>query len=127
MRTELGSWRRAWRRVGKVGKAEVEVEEAEARRRALLERRLYVVVYRLNLAPTIFAARQLVSHKHILVNDKVVNIASYLVSKGDKIYLTESAKNMKLCIETVEKAERMVLVEEEEEEEEAAGMRSDKI
>ena len=75
-----------------------------------------------------FAARQLVSHKHILVNDKVVNIASYLVSKGDKIYLTESAKNMKLCIETVEKAERMVLVEEEEEEEEeAAGMRSDKI
>ena len=30
----LGSWRRAWRRVGKVGKAEVEVEEAEARRRA---------------------------------------------------------------------------------------------
>ena len=34
MRTELGSWRRAWRRVGKVGKAEVEVEEAEARRRA---------------------------------------------------------------------------------------------
>ena len=34
MRTELGSWRRAWRRAGKVGKAEVEVEEAEARRRA---------------------------------------------------------------------------------------------
>ena len=34
MRTELGSWRRAWRRVCKVGKAEVEVEEAEARRRA---------------------------------------------------------------------------------------------
>ena len=34
MRTELGSWRRAWRRVGKVGKAEVEVEEAEARRTA---------------------------------------------------------------------------------------------
>ena len=34
MRTELGSWRRAWRRVGTVGKAEVEVEEAEARRRA---------------------------------------------------------------------------------------------
>ena len=34
MRAELGSWRRAWRRVGKVGKAEVEVEEAEARRRA---------------------------------------------------------------------------------------------
>ena len=34
VRTELGSWRTAWRRVGKVGKAEVEVEEAEARRRA---------------------------------------------------------------------------------------------
>ena len=34
MRTELGSWRSAWRRVGEVGKAEVEVEEAEARRRA---------------------------------------------------------------------------------------------
>ncbi len=50
-----------------------------------LEKRLDNVVYRLGLTPTRSAARQLVSHKHIKVNDKVVNIPSYQVKIGDKI------------------------------------------
>lgn len=51
----------------------------------LLERRLDNVVYRMGLAPTRAAARQLVSHKHIKVNNKVLNIAAYLVEEGDVI------------------------------------------
>ncbi len=51
----------------------------------LLERRLDNVVFRGGLAPTIPAARQLVNHNHITVNDKRVNIASYRVRVGDVI------------------------------------------
>lgn len=51
----------------------------------LLERRLDNVVFRGGLAPTIPAARQLVNHNHITVNDKRVNIASYRVKVGDVI------------------------------------------
>lgn len=51
----------------------------------LLERRLDNVVFRGGLAPTIPAARQLVNHNHITVNDKRVNIASYRIKVGDVI------------------------------------------
>ena len=51
----------------------------------LLERRLDTVVYRVNLAPTPFAARQLVNHGHVLVNGKRVNIPSYQVREGDMV------------------------------------------
>lgn len=51
----------------------------------LLEKRLDNVVYRLGFAPTRASARQLVSHRHIKVNDKVINIASYQVKVGDRI------------------------------------------
>ena len=51
----------------------------------LLESRLDNVVYRLGMAPTRAAARQLVSHKHIVVDGKVVNIPSYLVKQGQVI------------------------------------------
>ncbi len=50
-----------------------------------LEKRLDNFVYRLGFAPTRASARQLVSHKHIKVNDKIVNIPSYQVSVGDVI------------------------------------------
>jgi len=50
-----------------------------------LERRLDNVVYRLGFAPTRAAARQLISHKHIKVNDKILNIPSYLVKVNDII------------------------------------------
>lgn len=68
---------------------------------SLLERRLYVLVYRLGFVPTIFAARQFVSHKHITLNGKVVNVPSCLIKMNDKIGLTQSAKNIKLCSDSL--------------------------
>lgn len=58
----------------------------------LLEMRLDNTVYRLGLAPSRMAARQLVTHGHITVNSKKVNIPSYIVRVGDEIYLKESSK-----------------------------------
>jgi small subunit ribosomal protein S4 len=54
---------------------------------SLLERRLDNVIYRLKFAPTRSAARQMVSHKHVLVNNKTVNIPSYQVRVGDMVSL----------------------------------------
>jgi small subunit ribosomal protein S4 len=62
----------------------------------LLERRLDNVVYRLGFAPTRFAARQIVGHRHVLVNEKLVNIPSYLVNPGDVIRIKEKSKKMDL-------------------------------
>jgi small subunit ribosomal protein S4 len=59
----------------------------------LLESRLDNVVYRMGFAVTRAQARQLVSHKAILVNGKKVNIPSYQVRPGDEIALTERARN----------------------------------
>lgn len=58
-----------------------------------LERRLDNTIYRMGFASTRNEARQLVSHKLILVNDQVVNIASYQVNAGDIISIREKAKN----------------------------------
>lgn len=60
----------------------------------LLERRLDNVVYRLGFAPTRYSARQLVSHTHILVDEKRVNIPSYLVSEGQTVALDAKAQNI---------------------------------
>jgi small subunit ribosomal protein S4 len=60
----------------------------------LLERRLDNVVYRLGLAPSRKAGRQLISHGHFLVNNKPVNVASYLVKAGDLIQVRESSKKL---------------------------------
>src|SRR4030042_2737371 len=57
----------------------------------LLESRLDNVVYRLGLAPSRSIARQLVSHDHVYVNDKRVNIASYQVKPNDLIRISEKA------------------------------------
>lgn len=54
----------------------------------LLERRLDSVIYRAGLAKSKSAARQLVSHKHVYVNGKRINIPSYLVKEGDKIEIS---------------------------------------
>lgn len=59
----------------------------------LLERRLDNVVYRMGFASTRAEARQLVSHKAILVNDGVVNIPSFLVSPGDVVTVRQKAKS----------------------------------
>ncbi len=60
----------------------------------LLERRLDNVVFRMGFARTRREARQIVDHKHILVNGKCINIPSYLVHTGDVIEVKEKAKGM---------------------------------
>jgi small subunit ribosomal protein S4 len=60
---------------------------------ALLERRLDNVVYRMGFASTRAEARQLVAHKAILVNDKIVNVPSFLVASGDAITVRQKAKS----------------------------------
>src|SRR5580700_3367436 len=74
----------------------------------LLERRLDAVVYRMKFAPTVFAARQIVNHGHVLVNGKRVNIASYQVKDGDTIELRDRAKQMALVLEAAQSSERDV-------------------
>lgn len=59
----------------------------------ILESRLDNVVYRMGFASTRNEARQLVSHKSIKVNDSIVNVASFRVSPGDTISVTEKSKN----------------------------------
>ncbi|WP_342278107.1 30S ribosomal protein S4 [Spiroplasma endosymbiont of Nephrotoma flavescens] len=68
----------------------------------LLESRLDNIVYRLGLARTRSAARQLVNHSHILVNNKKVNIPSYHVSPNDKITIKENYKNNPKLLEAIE-------------------------
>ena len=65
----------------------------------LLESRLDNVVFRMGLAPTRAAARQLVGHKHIIVDGSVVNIPSYSVKPGQVIGVREKAKSLEV-IET---------------------------
>lgn len=60
----------------------------------LLEKRLDNVIFRLGVAPTRSAARQLVSHKHITVNGAVCNIPSYSVNAGDIIGVREKSKSI---------------------------------
>ncbi len=72
----------------------------------LLERRLDAVVYRAKFAPTVFAARQLVSHGHVFVNGVKCNIASRRISVGDEISLGTKAQEMALVIEAQSLAER---------------------
>ncbi|MDX2101616.1 MAG: 30S ribosomal protein S4 [Alphaproteobacteria bacterium] len=74
----------------------------------LLERRLDAVIYRMKFAITPFAARQLISHGHVKVNGKRVNIASYQVSDNDVIELSATAKNMAVVLESMQSPERDV-------------------
>jgi small subunit ribosomal protein S4 len=67
----------------------------------LLEARLDNVVYRLGIAPSRSAARQLVSHKHILVNGEVVNIPSYSLREGDVISVRERSKTLEAITNSV--------------------------
>ena len=62
----------------------------------LLESRLDNMVYRLGVAPTRAAARQLVLHRHVTVNGKVVNIPSYQVLAGDVVGVREKSKSLEV-------------------------------
>lgn len=66
-----------------------------------LESRLDNVVFRLGIAPTRRAARQLVSHRHINVNGNIVNIASYQVRPGDVISVREKSKSNEVIVESL--------------------------
>lgn len=72
----------------------------------LLEGRLDNVVYRMGFASTRAEARQLVSHKAILINDKVTNIPSYQVSPGDTVSIREKAKKQQRIIDSLTVAEQ---------------------
>jgi len=69
----------------------------------LLESRLDNVVFRLGIAPTRSAARQLVSHRHILVNDELVNIPSYTLKAGDFVGVREKSKSLEIISESLSK------------------------
>ena len=60
------------------------------------------------MAPTPFAARQIINHGHIQVNGKRVNIASYRLSDGDEISVRQRSKNFALILEATQSAERDV-------------------
>jgi len=65
----------------------------------LCESRLDNVVYRFGLSPTRSGARQLVSHRHITVNDSIVNIPSYQVKVGDVVGVREKSKSLNIIVE----------------------------
>ena len=67
----------------------------------ILESRLDNVVYRLGFAPSRPAARQLVSHKHFLVNNKIVNISSFIVKPGYVIEVREKSRKMDIILESM--------------------------
>lgn len=67
----------------------------------MCESRLDNVVYRLGLAPTRPAARQLVTHRHIEVDGKVVNVPSYIVKPGQKVGVRERDRNMDAIVESL--------------------------
>ncbi len=74
----------------------------------LLERRLDAVIYRSKFVPTVFSARQVVNHGHVLVNGKRVNIPSYRCKVGDIVEIREKSRDMGLVLEATQSAERDV-------------------
>ncbi len=76
-----------------------------------LERRLENVVYRLGFASTRRQARQVVSHGHISVNGRKVNIASYRVKPGDVVAVIENSKNVEIIKSSIEEANAPAWIE----------------
>lgn len=72
----------------------------------LLERRLDAVVYRMKFVPTPFAARQIVSHGHITVNGRRVNVPSFRVRDGDVVQIRSKSRDMALVLEAAQSGER---------------------
>jgi small subunit ribosomal protein S4 len=102
---------------GNIGEKQFRKYYAEAVRRkgdtgenliAILERRLDAVVYRMKFVPTVFAARQFVSHGHVTVNGKKVDIPSYLVQDGDVVEVKEKSRELPLVLEGLQSPERDV-------------------
>jgi len=72
----------------------------------LLERRLDAVIYRMKFVPTVFAARQFISHGHIKVNGKRVTIPSYRVQDGDAVEIKEKSRDLELVLLAAQSGER---------------------
>ena len=73
----------------------------------LLEARLDNVVYRMGFGSTRAEARQLVSHKAIMVNGKIVNVASYVVSPADVVSIREKSRKQARIVESMSLAEQV--------------------
>ena len=73
-----------------------------------LERRLDIVVYRAKFANTVFSARQLINHGHVCVNEKKVNIPSYLVKVDDSIEIKSKSKELTMIAGSLSSKERDV-------------------
>ena len=71
----------------------------------LIESRLDNTVYRMGFAPNRRRARQLISHGHILVNGKKVNLPSYAVNEGDLVEVKESSKNIPEIVDSLSRSE----------------------
>ena len=67
----------------------------------LCEARLDNVVYRMGIAPSRRAARQIVSHRHITVNGELVNIPSYQLKAGDKVAVREKSKSLEVIVNSL--------------------------
>ena len=74
----------------------------------ILESRLDAVLYRSKLAPTVFAARQIINHGHVLLNGKRCNISSVMLKAGDTLQLRDKAKQMPSILEGLASVERDV-------------------
>ena len=74
----------------------------------LLERRLDAVIYRMKFVPTVFAARQFVSHGHVTVNGRRVTVPSYRCKIGDVVEVKEKSRQLPLVLEAIKSAERDV-------------------
>src|SRR6195256_5152236 len=74
----------------------------------LLERRLDAMIYRAKFVPTVFAARQFVSHGHIKVNGQRVTISSYRVKVGDLVEMRDKSKELAIVLEAKSLPERDV-------------------
>lgn len=74
----------------------------------LLERRLDNVLYRLNFAPSRSAARQLISHGHILVNNRKVDIPSYIVRENEEISICDKSKSLDVVTSSLERGKGIV-------------------
>ena len=84
---------RALRQTGRTGETLVK----------LLERRLDNTLYRLGLAPSRKSARQLILHRHVTVNNKVVDIPSYLLNAGDVIQIREASRKLAVIHESMKR------------------------
>ncbi len=102
---------------GDVGEKQFRAIYQEAARRkgdtgenmiGLLESRLDAIVYRANFVPTVWAARQLVNHGHVMVDGRKVTIPSYRVRPGQVIEVREKSKHMALIVEAVQSKERPI-------------------